>query len=144
MHLGIIQDIGNGRMKKLFTDDIDSIELLLAHQIPEGISNLIVAVVMLAAICAVDWRLFLLYIAAFFLASLTMGAMGKIGMNGMKAYYETGARMNNTIIEYINGMEVVKTFNRDGDSYRRFHEDVMRYRDYTLAWYKAYGPNPAV
>lgn len=142
--LGVIQDIGNGRIKKMFTDDIDSIELLLAHQIPEGISNLIVTLVMLAVICVVDWRLFLLYMAAFVLASLMMGAMGKIGMNGMNAYYEAGARMNNTIIEYINGMEVVKIFNRDGDSYKRFQEDVMRYRDYTLAWYKACWPWMAV
>ena len=43
--------------------------------------------------------------------------------------------MNNTIVEYINGMEVVKVFNRDGDSYRRFEQDVRGYRDFTLAWY---------
>ena len=45
--------------------------------------------------------------------------------------------MNNTIIEYINGMEVVKVFNKDADSYERFRKDVSDYRDYTLAWYKA-------
>ena len=32
--------------------------------------------------------------------------------------------MNNTIVEYINGMEVVKVFNRDGESYHRFETDV--------------------
>jgi ATP-binding cassette subfamily B protein len=30
----------------------------------------------------------------------------------MGAYYAAGQRMNNTIVEYINGMEVVKVFNR--------------------------------
>ena len=30
--------------------------------------------------------------------------------------------MNNTIVEYINGMEVVKVFNRDGESYKRFEQ----------------------
>ena len=48
--------------------------------------------------------------------------------------------MNNTIVEYINGMEVVKVFNRDGDSYRRFEQDVRGYRDFTLAWYKVCWP----
>ncbi len=142
--LGVIQDIGNGRIKKMFTDDVDSIELLLAHQIPEGVSNLIAATIILISIAVADIRLFLLYMVAFGFASVTMGIMGKIGFNGMNAYYEAGGRMNNTIIEYINGMEVVKVFNRDGDSYKRFKEDVMNYRDYALAWYKACWPWMAV
>lgn len=45
--------------------------------------------------------------------------------------------MNNTFIEYINGMEVVKVFNKNADFYERFHEEVSDYPDYTLAWYKA-------
>ena len=52
--------------------------------------------------------------------------------------------MNNTIIEYINGMEVVKVFNKDADSYERFRKDVSDYRDYTLAWYKAAWPWMAI
>ena len=48
--------------------------------------------------------------------------------------------MNNTIVEYINGMEVVKVFNRDGESYKRFEQDVRSYRDFTLAWYKVCWP----
>ncbi|MCR5806627.1 MAG: ABC transporter ATP-binding protein, partial [Oscillospiraceae bacterium] len=38
--LGAIQDMGNGKIKKLFTDDIEQIEILLAHAVPEGIANL--------------------------------------------------------------------------------------------------------
>ena len=48
--------------------------------------------------------------------------------------------MNNTIVEYINGMEVVKVFNRDGESYQRFETDVKNYRDFTLDWYKVCWP----
>ena len=55
-----------------------------------------------------------------------------------------GQKMNNTIIEYINGMEVVKVFNKDADSYERFRKDVSDYRDYTLAWYKAAWPWMAI
>ena len=55
-----------------------------------------------------------------------------------------GQKMNNTIIEYINGMEVVKVFNKDADSYERFRKDVSDYRDYTLEWYKAAWPWMAI
>ncbi len=52
-------------------------------------------------------------------------------------YYAAGQKMNNTIVEYINGMEVVKVFNRDGESYHRFETDVKNYRDFTLDWFRA-------
>ena len=69
-----------------------------------------------------------------------MGAMYQAGISKMDAYYGAARKMNNTIVEYINGMEVVKVFNRDGDSYRRFEEDVRSYRDFTLDWYKVCWP----
>ena len=52
--------------------------------------------------------------------------------------------MNNTIIEYVNGMEVVKVFGRDGDSYKRYKKDVEAYRDFTLDWYRVCWPWMAV
>ena len=55
-----------------------------------------------------------------------------------------GQKMNNTIIEYINGMEVVKVFNKDADSYERFRKDISDYRNYTLAWYRAAWPWMAI
>jgi ATP-binding cassette subfamily B protein len=69
-----------------------------------------------------------------------MGMMMHQGMSKMNAYYESAAKMNNTIIEYVNGMEVVKVFNKDGDSYKRFGEVVRNYRDFTLDWYKVCWP----
>ena len=138
--LGNIRELGNGRIKKVFVDDIDMIELLLAHAIPEGIGNLFIPVIVMISMLFVDWKLALLCVAALPLGMLAMGMMFKVGMTKMEAYYTSGSRMNNTIIEYINGMEVVKVFNRDGESYERFEHDIMNYRDLTLNWYKACWP----
>jgi len=138
--LGTIRELGNGRIKKMFTDDIETIEILLAHAIPEGIGNLLVPIVVVAAMFFVDWKLALLCIASLPLGLLAMGMMFKAGMSRMDAYYGAAAKMNNTIIEYINGMEVVKVFNRDGESYQRLEGDITSYRDFTLAWYKVCWP----
>lgn len=138
--LGTIRELGNGRIKKMFTDDIDMIELLLAHAIPEGIANLCIPILVLVAMLFVDWKLALLCFAALPLGLFAMGMMFKAGMSRMNDYYSSAARMNNTIIEYINGMEVVKVFNKDGESYKRYEKDVKSYRDFTLAWYKVCWP----
>ncbi|MDR2672297.1 MAG: ABC transporter ATP-binding protein/permease [Coriobacteriales bacterium] len=138
--LGTIQTKGSGALKKLFVDDIDEIELLLAHALPEGLANLAVPILIYAGMFVVDWKLALLSLCALPLGITCMAVMYGIGMKEMKKWYAAGKKMNDTIVEYVNGMEVVKIFGRDGDSYRRFEEDVRAYRDLTLAWYKACWP----
>ena len=138
--LGAIQEKGVGSIKKIFIDDIETIELLLAHTLPEGIANLAVPAMVYVGMFLVDWKLALLALGSLPLGLLAMTAMYKIGMGKMQSYYTAAQKMNNTIVEYINGMEVVKVFNRDGESYHRFEHDVKSYRDFTLAWYKASWP----
>ena len=114
--LGNIQNLGTGRIKKIFTDDIDQIEILLAHAIPEGIANIFIPVLIIVLMFLMDWRLGLLSLVPIVLGLFAMGMMMKSGFEKMNDYYESAAKMNNTIIEYVNGMEVVKVFNKDGDS----------------------------
>ena len=142
--LGVIQDKGTGTVKKLFVDDVDSLEVLLAHSMPEGIANLMVPIAVYVAMFFVDWKLALLSLASIPISLIAMMTMYSVGMKKMGPYYMAGQKMNNTIIEYINGMEVVKVFNKDADSYERFRKDVSDYRDYTLAWYKAAWPWMAI
>ena len=142
--LGVIQDKGTGTVKKLFVDDVDSLEVLLAHSMPEGIANLMIPIAVYVAMFFVDWKLALLSLSTMPLSLLAMKMMYSAGTSKMGSYYMAGQKMNNTIIEYINGMEVVKVFNKDADSYERFRKDVSDYRDYTLAWYKAAWPWMAI
>lgn len=138
--LGTIQDKGTGTPKKLFIDDVDSIELLLAHALPEGLANLLVPAIVYVAMFFVDWKLALLSLCSLPLGILCSAIMYKVGMGRMGAYYGSAQKMNVTIIEYVNGMEVVKVFNRDGESYRRFEDDIRSYRDLTIDWYRASWP----
>ncbi len=142
--LGNITELGTGRIKKVFTDDIDQIELLLAHAIPEGIANIAIPVIIIVLMFIFDWRLGLLSLVPLIIGMFAMGMMMKSGLEKMNAYYESAAVMNNTIIEYVNGMEVVKVFNKDGDSYKRFGDVVRNYRDFTLDWYKVCWPWMAI
>ncbi len=142
--LGNIKELGTGRIKKVFTDDIDQVELLLAHAIPEGIANTLIPAIIIVLMFIIDWRLGLLSLVPLVVGMFAMGMMMKSGMEKMNAYYESAAKMNNTIIEYVNGMEVVKVFNKDGDSYKRFGEVVRSYRDFTIDWYKVCWPWMAI
>jgi ATP-binding cassette subfamily B protein len=138
--LGVIHDMGTGRLKKLFVDDVESMELLLAHAIPEGIGNTFVPIGVFIAMFVIDWKLALLTLAVLPLGLVCIVIMMRQGFSKMEKYYTSAQVMNNTIIEYVNGMEVVKIFNKDGDSYKRYRKDVLAYRDFTLGWYKVSWP----
>ncbi len=142
--LGFIQDKGTGTIKKLFVDDVDSLEVLLAHSLPEGMANLMIPLAIYVAMFFIDWKLALLSLASIPVSFAAMMIMYSVGMKKMGPYYMAGQKMNNTIIEYINGMEVVKVFNKEAESYERFRKDISDYRDYTLEWYKAAWPWMAV
>ena len=138
--LGKVREMGSGAIKKLFTDDIESIELLLAHMIPEGIANLTVAVFALVTIFVIDWQLALLTCVVIALGISVSGQMYRVGVEQMGSYFAAAKRLNNTIIEYVNGMEVVRVFNRQDEFGERFASSVTAYRDFALSWYKVSFP----
>ena len=142
--LGVVQEKGTGNLKKLFVDDVESMELLLAHAIPEGLGNIIIPVGVFIAMFAVDWKLALLTLIMLPIGVWAVMMMTRAGFAKMDSYYRSAQVMNNTIIEYVNGMEVVKIFGRDSDSYKRYKKDVEAYRDFTLDWYRVCWPWMAV
>ena len=138
--LGDILNIGTGAVKKLFIDDIESIELLLAHLIPEGIANLTVPAAGFLLLVAVDWQLALMTLLMLLFGLAASGQMYALGMDQMSSYFAAAKRLNNTIIEYVNGMEAVRIFNRQGEVGRKYAGAVSGYRDFALAWYKICWP----
>jgi ATP-binding cassette subfamily B protein len=92
----------------------------------------------------VDWKLALLSMLSLPVGMLAVAAMQRAGSNRMGAYYEAEQRMNNTIIEYVNGMEVIKVFNKDEESYHKFQNDITDYRNLTLEWFRACRPWGAI
>ena len=73
--LGVIQDKGTGTVKKLFVDDVDSLEVLLAHSMPEGIANLMIPIAVYVAMFFVDWKLALLSLASIPISLIAMMTM---------------------------------------------------------------------
>ena len=62
-------------------------------------------------------------------------AMVTQGMSRMGAYYQASKEMNDNIIEYISGMEVIKVFGQTVRSFRKYSDSVEAYRKHTMDWY---------
>ena len=134
---GEIASVGTGKYKKAFVEDINNVERLVAHFIPEGLPNLFLIILVLGAIFITDWRMGLLSLASLPIGLIPTIVMFKQGVVMMPEYYDVKAKLNDTIIEYILGMEVVKVFGTTQKAYKRFTDAVDRNRDKTLGWWKS-------
>lgn len=120
MPLGDVQAKGSGELKNILVERVDSIEPTLAHAIPEMSSNAAVALATLIYLFVIDWRMAL--------ASLITFPLGMVFFMLMMAGYEKNyARtvaatntLNDTAVEYIGGIEVIKAFGKAKNSYEKF------------------------
>ena len=120
MPLGDIQAKGSGALKNILVERVDSIEPTLAHVIPEMSSNAAVALATLIYLFVIDWRMALASLITFPLGMVFFLLM-MAGYN--KNYTRTAAAtntLNDTAVEYIGGIEVIKVFGKAKSSYEKF------------------------
>ena len=134
--MGTIVDTPTGTFKNRFIDNVNQLEDAIAHFMPELPSNVFAPVLAMAVVFAVDWRMGLAGIA-----TIPLGILFYLGM--MRGYKEKMARyiaseqaMNATLVEYVNGIQVIKAFGRSASSYGSFSQAVAEYHDSTLAWFR--------
>lgn len=120
MPLGAVLDMPSGSLKNTLVERIDSIETTLAHVVPEFTSNLLIPICIFIYMCTIDWRMALIA-----LISLPVGFICFMGMWGgyEESFHNTVVKtkaLNDTAVEYINGIEVIKAFGKAKSSYEKF------------------------
>ncbi|MDR1615873.1 MAG: ABC transporter ATP-binding protein/permease, partial [Syntrophomonadaceae bacterium] len=134
--MGYLQSRPSGEFKQSIVDVADKLEYPLAHSIPEFTSNLLAPIAISVYLFSIDWRMALAALSAFPIGFL----MYMLMMVGRGTMYEkfaaANAHMNSTVVEYVNGIEVIKAFNQTASSMQRFEDAVTDFRDLTLKWYK--------
>ena len=132
--LGSVLSQSSGTYKNIICERVDSIETTLAHIIPEVLSSAFVPVALIVYMMTINWKLTLISLvcvpvgAGFFL----------IMMIGSKESYENTVvktkRLNDTAVEYINGIEVIKAFGKAKTSYEKFVIAAKEGADCFIDW----------
>ncbi len=134
--LGTVMDTSSGKLKQIIVDQVDGMETTLAHLFPEMTANIAAPVLTILYLFVLDWRLALLSLVvfpiAFFFMMTVMGGYAKDYAGAVQATNE----MSSTIIEYINGIEVIKAFNQGSKSYARLTDKVRYNAQYYVDWMK--------
>lgn len=126
-----------GSMKAIILDKVDEIETPLAHMIPELSSSLILPIIIFIWMVTIDWRMGLAMLISPLLAMIPMFFLMKDYNSLYASYMEANNHVNSIIIEYVEGIEVVKAFNQSTSSYEKFANAVNSFKDFTLSWFKS-------
>ena len=137
MPLGTVLTQSSGALKNTLVERIDSIETTLAHIVPEFTANLLVPVIIEIYIFTIDWRMGLASLVtvpigmfSYALMMLGSGDFYQHTINATKA-------LNDTAVEYINGIQVIKVFGKTKSSYDRFVHDAYEAAHSFIDWMRA-------
>ena len=135
--LGEVMGRRIGYLKNIIMDKVDDIEPPLAHMIPELTSNLLLPLAIFAWMLVIDWRLGPSVLIAPILSMIPMAFLMKNYNSQYAAYMEANNHVNSVIIEYVEGIEVVKAFNQSTSSYEKFVGAVESFKGFTLEWFRS-------
>ena len=134
--LGEVESRPIGAMKSTIVDRIEDIEPPLAHMIPELSSNILLPLVVVAAMFSIDWRMGLALLATIPFALIPMAFGLRTYNKNYAAYMEANAHVNSVIVEYVEGIQVVKAFSQGERSYQKFAQAVSSFKAFTMDWYR--------
>lgn len=130
--LGFFTRRASGELKKIMNDDVERIELFIAHHIPDIVTAVLFPLILVGYMFTIHWLLALVVLAVLAVAFYVMGRMytGKTIREVSERYVEVLGRMNAGIVEYIRGIQIVKTFTESTDAYRKLNDDIKEYRKF--------------
>ena len=109
--LGFLTSRRSGEVQRTLGDDIERLELFLAHAVPDIVSSFTALVFMIVWLMIVDWRMALVSLAVVLVALPIMAIGISRGSAKLGVYTASMARMNASVVEFIRAMPVVRTFN---------------------------------
>ena len=132
--LGYFTARRSGDLKKVMVDDVERLELFLAHAVPDLVSAAVVWVGATIWLFVIDWRLALATIAVVPAAFYAMSTAMRRSSTRMGEYHEAQTRMNASLVEFLRGMPVIKMFNRSGDAFRETSQAIDDYVALVRQW----------
>jgi ATP-binding cassette subfamily B protein len=132
--LGFFNDNATGKIKKVIHEDVEQLEDGIAHMIPDLVAGITVPLLTIIVLFIVDWRMALATLATFPVAvGLIAAAFARVE-NERKEFYTIEATMNAAVIQYVNGMKVIKAFTRSRDSFAQLRAVIDEMRDFNIRY----------
>ena len=118
--LGALNERRTGDIKTVLNEDIEKLELFLAHNLPDLVCYLVGPVVIFIYLMTVNIPLALISLVPLILAVVVMGMMFRNTDDLMERANRSITTLNSVMIEYISGMKLIKAYNMGSKSFQKF------------------------
>ena len=137
--LGYVQQTGSGALTKVMMDDVKALHVFVADSTPLYARAYVSPVLTFILLWWLDWRLAL---AATVVLAIGMAAVS-LAMRGsgemMQRYHVAGENVSKAIVEYVQAMPVVRTFDTGTTTFQRYQHALDAFTSVVLAWYRMAG-----
>ena len=141
LSMGFHTENSTGKVRKIVDENIEKIEGFIAHQLSDIVGSFAAPFAILAILFFFDWRLgAATLVPIVFLFVLQSSVMGKSSIAFIQKYQDSLEDMNNSSVEYVRGISVVKAFSQTIYSFRKFYTSIKTYGDFALAYTKSFKP----
>ncbi|AKT36729.1 ABC transporter ATP-binding protein [Chondromyces crocatus] len=127
--MGFFTGRRSGELAGVLTTDIALVEDLWSHLFGVFAANLVLPVFVGVGLCVLDWRLGAAVLITLPLAFVTLGATMPIFTRHMTRVAEAMADTNARIVEYVQGIAVLRLFGRHGEGFGRLRRSMEALRD---------------
>ena len=123
--LGALNERRTGDIKTVLNEDIEKLELFLAHNLPDLVCYLVGPVVIFIYLMTVNIPLALISLVPLILAVVVMGMMFRNTDDLMERANHSITTLNSVMIEYISGMKLIKAYNMGSKSFQKFSDAIQ-------------------
>ena len=123
--LGALNERRTGDIKTVLNEDIEKLELFLAHNLPDLVCYLVGPVVIFLYLMIVNIPLALISLIPLILAVVVMGMMFRNTDDLMERANRSITTLNSVMIEYISGMKLIKAYNMGSKSFQKFSDAIQ-------------------
>ena len=139
--LGRVQALGAGPLAKVMFDDVKALHVFVADSTPLYARAYAAPLITLAALLWLDWRLALAALAVpalgFAVMGLLMRKSSELNMN--ERYNAAREQVAASIVEFVQAMPVVRTFDSGSASFGRYQAALAAYLAVLKEWYARLG-----
>lgn len=132
LNMGFFTGHTIGEIKKIINEDIEKLENFIAHQIPDLASAVVTPIIVMIYLLYLNWRLAIVLFIPIILGVISQVATFKGMKERMIRYHHLVEKLNSTIIQYINGMNVMKAFNLSAKSFKNYKDNTEEYANYWI------------
>ena len=140
--MGYLGNRSSGALKKIVADDVELIELFIAHSLPDVVRAIMLPLVILGYLFVVDWRLAVVSLLPVLILAIAVPILS--GSDDEKAkikkYHDSLEEMNAGIVEFVRAMPVMKIFGQSASAFARYSDTVKEFDRHVRDWTRLTAP----